>query len=120
VRTLVIVDDNAGFRARARALLEAEGFHVVGEAEDGRTAIKVCRELQPEVVLLDVGLPDIDGFDVTTRLQSDGSTRAPIVVLTSSRDASDYRVRIRRSPARGFVAKDELSGAAIDALLALP
>jgi len=119
VRSLVIVDDNAGFRARARTILEAEGFRVVGEAEDGQTAISVCRELQPDVVLLDIGLPDVDGFEVTTRLQSDGP-RAPMVVLTSSRDASDYRVRIRRSPARGFVPKDELSGAAIAALIAVP
>ncbi len=114
------MDDNAGFRAGARTLLEAEGFHVVGEAEDGRTAISVCRKLQPDVVLLDIGLPDVDGFEVATRLQPDGATRAPMVVLTSSRDVSDYRVRIRRSRARGFVPKDELSGAAIDALIAVP
>ena len=116
MRTIVIVDDNAGFRAQARAMLEAEGYLVVGEAENGRSGVELCRALKPEVALVDIGLPDADGFDVTDALHRDAPGAAPMVVLTSSRDASAYRLRMRRTHARGFIAKDELSGAAIDAL----
>jgi len=119
MKTIVIVDDSVGFRAQARAMLEAEGFEVVGEAEDGRTGVALCRELRPQFALVDVGLPDTDGFEVTARLHRDAEgSPPPIVVLTSSRDASAYRLRIRQSQARGFISKDELSGAAIDSLAA--
>ena len=67
-RTLLIVDDHAGFRELARALLEAEGFDVVGEAADGESALVASRVLNPDVVLLDVALPDLDGFTVCQRL----------------------------------------------------
>jgi DNA-binding NarL/FixJ family response regulator len=121
MRTIVIVDDNAGFRAQARAMLEAEGFSVIGEAEDGRAAVAVCRDLKPEVVLVDVALPDTDGFELTARLRRDLSSEAPpMVVLTSSREAGAYRLRIRDSRAKGFIPKDELSGAAINAITPTP
>src|SRR5438067_9543039 len=87
-RTVLIVDDHPSFRATARALLEAEGFDVVGEAADGATGVMAARELQPEVVLLDVQLPDTDGFAVASALTANGD--GPSVVLTSSRDVSDY------------------------------
>ena len=61
---VLIVDDHAGFRSTARALLEAEGFEVVGEAEDGVSGLRAARELHPDIVLLDVQLPDFDGFEV--------------------------------------------------------
>jgi CheY-like chemotaxis protein len=116
MRTVLIVDDHPTFRTTARALLEAEGFDVVGEAGNGRTAIAEVERLRPEIVLLDVQLPDIDGFEVTARLLArDGA--APQIVLTSSRDASDFGPLVAESGARGFVAKDELSGAAIAALV---
>src|SRR5918999_4935349 len=86
--TVLIVDDHPGFRAAARRLLELEGYVVVGEAADGMTALDAARELRPEVVLLDVQLPDIDGFEVCQRLSTNG--HMPAVVLTSSREASDY------------------------------
>ena len=113
--SVLIVDDHPTFRATARALLEAEGFEIVGEAEDGRAAIEAARRLRPEVVLLDVQLPDIDGFEVAASLTSNGNS--PAVVLISSRDAADFGELIALSGARGFLAKAELSGAALTALL---
>jgi len=109
--TVVIVDDHAGFRTFARALLEAEGFDVVGEATDGQSALALTRRLAPELVLLDVALPDMDGFAVCEALLEDGS--GPAVILTSSRDVSSYRRRLKRSRARGFIPKSELSGPAL-------
>lgn len=113
--TILIVDDHPGFRSRARALLEADGYEVVGEAPDGASAISTSRDLRPDVILLDGQLPDIDGFEVARRLAQGGHRSA--VVLTSSRDASDYGRRIARSAARGFVSKADLSGRAIQAVL---
>jgi DNA-binding NarL/FixJ family response regulator len=115
VTTVLIVDDHPSFRASARALLEAEGFEVVGEAEDGDAAINAVRRLNPKVVLLDVQLPDMDGFEVASRLTEGGD--GPCVVLVSSRDGSDFGALVERSGACGFVPKAELSGAAISALL---
>lgn len=115
IRTLFIVDDHPAFRAIARTVLEAEGFVVVGEAEDGTSALAGIEELQPEVVLLDVQLPDIDGFQVAARAVH--LSPAPLVVLTSSRDAHDYGSLIEESGARGFIAKAELSGSAVAALI---
>ena len=105
---VLIVDDHPSFRASARVLLEAEGFDVVGEAADGAQAITEAGRLRPEVVLLDVQLPDIDGFDVAARLT--GADDAPTVILVSSRDGSDFGPLVTRSGARGFVPKAELSG----------
>jgi len=113
--TVLIVDDHASFRASARALLSAEGFEVVGEAEDGELAVDEIERLRPDVVLLDVQLPGIDGFEVANRVAANGAR--PDIILTSSRDAGDYGDLVTQSPARGFVPKDELSGAAIAALL---
>ena len=113
-RSILIVDDYATFRASARSLLEAEGFDVVGEAENGVTALRLAKELEPEVVLLDVHLPDFDGFEVAERLRELES--APVVILTSSRD--DYRALVGASSARAFLRKDELSGAALTSALA--
>ena len=115
-RTVLVVDDHAGFRSRARLLLEADGYDVVGEAGDGATALSEAARLRPDVVLLDVQLPDQDGFDVAATLT--GEDGAPAVVLTSSRDWSDSAELILRSGARGFLPKDRLSGAAVGDLLA--
>jgi DNA-binding NarL/FixJ family response regulator len=113
--SVLIVDDHADFRSRAREVLEADGYEVVGEAADGVSALAASRELRPDVILLDVQLPDMDGFEVARRLMEDGHKFA--VILTSSRDASDYGHKIARSSARGFLPKAELSGASIQALL---
>jgi CheY-like chemotaxis protein len=112
--TVLIVDDHATFRLTARLLLESEGFTIVGEAEDGMTALRKARELDPELILLDVNLPDTDGFDVAARLT--GSEDAPMIVLTSSRDGADFGPLIERSGARGFIPKAELSGERLRAL----
>ena len=113
--TVLIVDDHPSFRATARAILEADGFHVIGEAEDGSSALKEIDRLHPDVVLLDVQLPDMDGFAVATALGANG--RMPAVVLTSSRDAADFGPLVGECGARGFVPKAELSGAAMHAVL---
>jgi DNA-binding NarL/FixJ family response regulator len=111
----LIVDDHPSFRATARVLLEAEGFDVVGEAADGASALTEAGRLQPEVVLLDVQLPDIDGFEVTKRLRSDGAT--PTIVLVSSRDRSDYGDAVSSCGADGFIPKAEFSVSALVDLL---
>ena len=115
-QTVLIVDDHPSFRATARALLEAEGFVVVGEAANGAEALAEAEVLRPDVVLLDVQLPDLDGFEIAARLTA-GSGQGPNVVLVSSRDARDYGDLIAESGARGFVAKGDLSGAAVRGLL---
>ncbi|HEU4396789.1 MAG TPA: response regulator transcription factor [Actinomycetota bacterium] len=114
-KTVLIVDDHAPFRALARALLQLEGFEVVGEAADARSALDAARRLQPSVVVLDVQLPDLDGFEVARQLTQAGDP--PAIVLVSSRDSSSYRRRLAVSPARGFIAKSDLSGAAVAALV---
>jgi DNA-binding NarL/FixJ family response regulator len=114
-RTLLIVDDHPSFRASARMLLESEGFEVIGEAEDGRSALAAVEALRPDVILLDVQLPDIDGLEVAARLTANGS--GPAIVLTSSRDLADLGPLRDRCDVRGFIPKGELSGAALEALL---
>ena len=111
--TVLIVDDHASFRAAAGALLFAGGFEVVGEAEDGASALEMAAELRPEIVLLDVQLPDIDGFAVAERLAADRAP--PAIVLTSSRDVTSYRRRLAANPAWSFIPKSELSGEALAA-----
>ena len=112
--TVLIVDDHTTFRLTARLMLESEGYEVVGEAGDGAEAIRAARDLAPEIVLLDVQLPDTDGFDVASRLL-DGED-GPIVILTSSRDGADFGPLIERCGARGFIPKAELSGERLRAL----
>ncbi|HUO71747.1 MAG TPA: response regulator transcription factor [Solirubrobacteraceae bacterium] len=113
--TVLIVDDHPSFRTSARRILEDAGYDVVGEAPDGKSALAAARVLRPAVVLLDVQLPDLDGFEIA--LQLTGEADPPAVVMTSSRDRSDFGGMVADSGARGFVAKDELSGSALAALL---
>ena len=112
--TVLIVDDHAGFRRRVRAVLEDEGYDVVGEAPDGETAIRLATDLSPDVVLLDVVLPGVDGFETCDRLVPGGV--GPAVVLTSTYDPSMFRDRIAASRARGFLPKSEISGPVLDHL----
>ena len=115
MHTILIIDDHAGFRRQARALLEADGFAVIGEAVDGATGLAAARALRPDLVLLDIGLPDVEGFDIAHELTVDGPP--PLVVLTSSRDASAFGSRLTADPVLGFLPKDELSGRALLAML---
>ena len=112
---VLIVDDHPSFRSSAHMLLEADGFEVVGEVPDGESALEAVHRLRPDLVLLDVQLPGIDGFEVTRRLRANGD--APAVILVSSRDCGDYGSLAEESGALGFVAKAELSGEALEALL---
>jgi DNA-binding NarL/FixJ family response regulator len=109
--TVLIVDDHPGFRRAARTLLEAEGYQVAGESATGGEALEAAARLDPNVVLLDIGLPDLDGVEVSQRLTSADPTRA--VVLTSTRDACECAPLAKTCGARGFIPKSELSGAAL-------
>jgi DNA-binding NarL/FixJ family response regulator len=115
MRTVLIVDDHETFRSFARALLESEGFEVIGEAEDGTSGVEAVSSLRPDLVVLDVQLPDISGFEVLQQLRAAGVPTP--VVLTSSRDASSYGDQVDTSGAAGFIPKAELSGQAIRSLL---
>jgi DNA-binding NarL/FixJ family response regulator len=115
-RRVLIVDDHAEFRALARAMLERDGFEVVGEAVDGAATLAAVAQTCPEVVLLDVQLPDASGFDVARALRE--REDAPLVVMISTRDAADFGGRLSRSGARGFISKSRLSGAALAELVA--
>ncbi len=113
-KTVLIVDDHTGFRLAARAMLEAEGYEVAGESATGAEAIAAVERLAPDLVLLDVCLPDFDGIEVAARLTT--VDRSLHVVLTSSRDASDYQPHLGRCGAPGFKPKGELSGSPVAAL----
>jgi DNA-binding NarL/FixJ family response regulator len=115
--TVLIVDDHPSFRASARAILEADGFAIVGEAEDGARALEAIDRLLPDVLLLDVQLPDMSGFDICAHVVGRHNGSAPQIVLVSSRDACDFGSLITESGARGFIAKADLSGEAVTALL---
>jgi DNA-binding NarL/FixJ family response regulator len=116
---VLVVDDHAGFRATARRLLERDGWTVVGEAVDGASALAAATALAPDLILLDVGLPDIDGFVVAERLAGTtaNGARLPAVILVSSRDRRTYGARVDASSALGFVAKDELDGSRLFAIM---
>jgi DNA-binding NarL/FixJ family response regulator len=110
-QSVLIVDDHESFRRVARRLLTAEGYAVVGEAADAASALAAVASLEPELVLLDIQLPDQDGFRVAAELAA--RPAAPGVVLISSRRAADYGDRLRNAAALGFLAKQELSGPAL-------
>lgn len=115
-KRVLIVDDHSGFRRAAAKLLVAEGFEVVGYAVDGSSALSMAADLHPDVLLLDVQLPDISGFEVARRLATcDGSTA---IVLVSTRESSDYGNEVQAAPVKGFITKAELCGGRISQALA--
>jgi DNA-binding NarL/FixJ family response regulator len=115
-RTILIVDDHPSFLAAARFLLETEGFEIVGVAADGESAVREALRSSPEIVLLDVSLPDMDGFEVAARLRAAGASST--IVFTSSREKSDFGSLIVDSGGAGFITKAELSGESLRALVA--
>jgi two-component system response regulator EvgA len=115
-KTILIVDDHPSFLAAARQLLQTEGFDIVGVATDGESAVRETLRAAPEIVLLDVSLPDMDGFEVASRLRQAGVSST--IVFTSSRDGSDFGSLIDDSGGAGFIAKAELTGDALRALVA--
>jgi DNA-binding NarL/FixJ family response regulator len=114
--TVLIVDDHPGFRRVAREILEADGYRVIAESATGWEALEAAARVRPAVVLLDIGLPDIDGIEVAGLLTAADEDRP--VILISSRDAADYAPLLAGCGARGFIPKDELSGDAVAALAA--
>jgi CheY-like chemotaxis protein len=112
---VLVIDDNPHFRSAARQLLERHGFAVVAEAGTGIGGVAKAEEHLPDLVLLDVQLPDLDGFEVAERLAR--LDRPVDVVLTSSLDGTDFGGLVARSSALGFVQKAELSASALEALL---
>ena len=115
--TVLIVDDHEVFRASARALLQAAGFDVIGEAAEGWTLSRPSSSLRPEIVVLDIQLSDLDGLAVAERLAE--APDPPAVVLVSGREAATYGPRLSQTSARGFISKSELSGKALAALVGL-
>jgi two-component system chemotaxis response regulator CheY len=113
--TVLVVDDRADFRLVARMMLESGGYRVVGEAASGAEALAAAVAGSPEIVLLDVQLPDMDGFAVSRDLRR--LVPSTIVVLCSVRDADDYGARVGECGARGFLTKSALSTASFTRLV---
>ena len=119
MRTALVVDDHAGFRAQARKLLERAGFLLIGEAAGGKSALAIALAARPDLVLLDVQLPDMSGFDVAVRLRNEGAPSSEIV-LVSSREAAAYGAQIERCGATGFIWKGDLTVARLTELVGGP
>jgi len=113
--SVLIVDDHARFRRTARRALERDGWMIAGEAEDGAGALRAARALEPDIVLLDVGLPGTSGLEVARRLRA--AMPQLVIVVISTHDSADYHELAVANGARGFLPKAELTGAALDALL---
>jgi DNA-binding NarL/FixJ family response regulator len=113
-RRVLLIDDNGAFRTAAGQLLERSGFVVVAEAETGDEGVRQAAEHTPDLALVDVQLPDCDGFEVAERLSA--LIPAPQVILISSLDGSDFGALVTASSALGFIPKAELSARAIEAI----
>jgi DNA-binding NarL/FixJ family response regulator len=111
---LLIVDDNAEFLEAAKALLERQGCEVVAVASTGTEALRLARELQPDVALVDIDLGPESGFDVATRLSAGNGHK---VVLISAYGEAEFADMIATSPALGFLPKAELSARSIGDVL---
>lgn len=111
--TVLVVDDHDGFRGAARTILEEMGLEVVAEADSGEQAIEAFGRTRPDIVLLDVQLPGLDGIEVARALLA--GEHPPMVVLTSSRDREDYGARLRGLPQALYIGKTDLSRAALAA-----
>jgi len=113
--SVLIVDDHPHFRRTARRALERDGWKIAGEAADGEAALRQARRLQPDVVLLDVGLTGMSGIEVARRMRDEMPKL--VVVVISTHDSGDFAELAVANGARGFLAKAELTGAALAAML---
>jgi CheY-like chemotaxis protein len=113
----LLVDDNAALLETASVLLEREGVTVVGVASSTDEALRQARALRPDVILVDVGLGDENGFDLARLVARDGQGGSARVILISTRAGEDYTELLAESPAAGFLAKSELSAREIGRIL---
>lgn len=106
VRTL-IVDDQPNFRSAARMVVEAtDGFEVAGEAETGESAVELAEQLGPDLILMDINLPGINGLEATRRILD--RSHSVVVLLVSTYDEADFGQQIAQSRAAGFIPKASL------------
>ena len=115
---VLLVDDHAEFRAFARGLIIDAGYSVIAEAADGSAALRAAELLHPEIVVLDIRLPDMSGLEVARRMNA--GPDAPVVILISSGDRRDYEQVAREAGARGFIAKADLTAASVRVLADRP
>ena len=102
---VLIVDDQEPFRLAARMVVEAtDGFDVVGEAETGEASVDMARDLSPDLVLMDVNLPGINGLDATRQILSDGSGSV-VVLLLSTYEEEEYAPRAAECGAAAYIPK---------------
>ena len=102
---VLIVDDQEPFRLAARMVVDAtDGFDVVGEAETGESSVEMARELSPDLVLMDVNLPGINGLDATRRIMSERSSPV-IVLLLSTYEEEEYAPRAAECGAAAYIPK---------------
>jgi CheY-like chemotaxis protein len=118
--TVLIVDDAAVMRRLARELLERRGYTVVAEAECAATALSLADALLPDAVLLDVRLPDADGFDVAAAMTSASANGSPAVLLMTADPQLSYYAMLDRSGARGLVCKADLARTDLGAFWPVP
>jgi CheY-like chemotaxis protein len=117
----LIVDDNERFAQTARELLQEDGIDVLAVASGGYDAVRLARELRPDLALVDIDLGGESGLDVAWRLRADKlGALADAVILTSTHAEEEFAELISASPAAGFIAKADLSADAIEELLARP
>jgi len=115
---VLLVDDHAEFRAYARGLITSAGFLVIAEAADGSGALRAADLHHPEIVVLDIRLPDMSGLDVARRMNA--GPNPPVVILISSGDRREYEHVAREAGARGFIAKADLTAEALRLLADRP
>jgi DNA-binding NarL/FixJ family response regulator len=102
---VLIVDDQEPFRMAARMVVEAtDGFDVVGEAETGESSVEMARDLSPDLVLMDVNLPGINGLDATRQILAEGSDRV-VVLLLSTYEEDEYAPRAAECGAAAYIPK---------------
>jgi CheY-like chemotaxis protein len=115
---VLLVDDHAEFRAYARGLITSAGLLVIAEAADGSAALRAAHLHHPEIVVLDIRLPDMSGLDVARRVKA--GPNPPVVILISSGDRREYEQAAREAGARGFIAKADLTAEALRLLADRP